>query len=167
MSDTSFYFPVNYFPKEIKRRIVSVYKELRNRKEERETVRDWGMACFNYCEALDFSQRETGTSPQTPETWLSRLLPLSFFPFSLFSFSFCPFYIRKKNEGMCIRQYKWKLNYKNDDDKWIYEPKTCFRGSYLTSQLLSLTFMSSEIINSHWKWMTSCCFVVNLSMNGP
>lgn len=68
MSDTSFYFPVNYFPREIKRKSVSVYKELRNREEERETERDWGMACFNYCEALDFSQRETGTSPQTPET---------------------------------------------------------------------------------------------------
>jgi len=64
---------------------VSVCKELRNREEEeRETQRDWGMACFNYCEALDFSQRVTGTSPPNPrDMTLSPPPPLVFPLFTL------------------------------------------------------------------------------------
>lgn len=88
MSDTSFYFPVNYFPREIKRNIVPVCKELMEqgrRKRETETERDWGMACFNYCEALDFSQRETGTPPPNPrDVTLSPPPPLVFSPFHSF-----------------------------------------------------------------------------------
>lgn len=73
-----------------KEKDLYVSKEVMNRARTRN--REIGeMAYFNYCKALDFSHRKSGTSPQTPETWLSRLPT----PFS-FILLFCLF--NKRNE---------------------------------------------------------------------